>query len=145
MILCCYCEKPAELVTGETLYPFRPELHELLFWRCAPCLAWVGVHRGTETPLGHLANAPLRSMRNRAHQVFDPLWRIKMELTGISKSQARGRAYTWLAEQMVMPTEDCHIALFGEAECWRTIEICAPYTRRLRLMQQTLMQRKEAA
>ena len=125
------------MVHGGVIYPHRGDLHDLLFWYCAPCLAWVGVHKGTEKALGELANATLRSVRNKAHREFDPLWKRKMDRHGLSRRKARGCGYQWLAEQLGIAAENCHIALFEEEMCWRTIEICAPYANLVRQLERT--------
>lgn len=36
-VICDYCDKPAELVTGAEVYPHRPDLHHKKFWLCKPC------------------------------------------------------------------------------------------------------------
>jgi len=67
---CNYCAEPAERATSADIYPTRPELSDLVFWRCVGCSAHVGCHRpGThrfengkrimnvvDEPLGRLAN-----------------------------------------------------------------------------------------
>ncbi|AGK57524.1 hypothetical protein HYPDE_29243 [Hyphomicrobium denitrificans 1NES1] len=50
--ICAHCGADATLVTGETVYPKRPDLHEKPFYYRAPCQAWVGCHPGTTKPLG---------------------------------------------------------------------------------------------
>lgn len=75
-VICSYCNKPAELVTGKEIYPHRPDLYPKKFWRCRPCTAYVGCHKpnagygdGTR-PLGRLANAELRAAKSAAHAAF---------------------------------------------------------------------------
>jgi len=58
---CDYCQQQAKLVTGDIIYPHRPDLYSKKIWHCEPCRAWVGTHKGTVKPLGRLANAELRS------------------------------------------------------------------------------------
>jgi hypothetical protein len=65
------------------------------------------------TPLGDLANAPLREARMAAHAAFDPLWK-----TG---QKRRGSAYAWLAEQLGIDRRDTHIGMFDEATCARVV------------------------
>ena len=119
--ICRYCGGTAELVTGETLYPHRPDLFKLLFWRCAPCDAHVGCHRpnigygnGTR-PLGDLANKELRLLRGFAHAAFDPLWEEGL--------MDRKGAYAWLAARLEISVADTHIGSFDEKLCRRTIEL----------------------
>lgn len=124
--LCDYCGRPAKLVTKTYVgYPVRR------LWMCAACDAWVGCFPRSDVPLGTLANAELRGLRQEAHRVFDALWKEKAARTGMPERQARTLAYAWLAEQCAMPPEACHMARMREPEVRRVIEICTPYAQRL--------------
>lgn len=114
---CIYCGSQTELVTGESLYPRSPRLHDKYFHACMPCGAWVGCHPGTRVALGQVANAELRQARSRAHAAFDPIW--------MSGGINRTLAYAWLAEQLALPGKRCHIAQFDVAQCQRVVEVCA--------------------
>lgn len=120
---CPYCKQPAQLVTGSSIYPHRPDLWNLRFWKCEPCDAYVGCHKkgayfyvggakivsdGT-IPLGRLANAELRMAKSEAHAAFDPLWR--------DGGMTRSAAYKWLAHKMGLPAGECHIGEFDVAQC----------------------------
>lgn len=107
---CHYCRQPAQLVGGDQIYPHRPDLADLKFWRCVPCGAWVGVHKGTENPLGILAKAELRKLKSRVHAIFDPQWRS-------NPMMSRSKAYRWLAKKLGIPKEECHVGMFNEARC----------------------------
>jgi hypothetical protein len=114
-VICPYCEKPAKLVTGAQMYPYRPDLADLRFWDCRPCDAYVGCHKngsgygdGTR-PLGRLANAELRDAKQMAHRFFDQLWK--------SGGMKRGSAYAWLADELRIPKQDCHIGMFDVQRC----------------------------
>lgn len=100
-------------------------------WECAPCQAWVGVHSNSKdhVPLGTLANARLRQCRKMAHAAFDPMWEAKMRREGVTKGAARKAGYQWLAGQLEIDVDDCHIALFDEALCLRVVEACRPWTK----------------
>jgi hypothetical protein len=100
-----------------------------MIYLCRPCKAWVGVHKGTDKPLGRLANKELREWKIKAHAAFDPLWKAKMS-QGHSKKSARNSGYAWLAEQMGIPREACHVGMFDVEQCKRVVEICSPYLRR---------------
>lgn len=115
-VLCPYCDMLACLVSGEDIYPHRPELAAKLFWQCKPCRAYVGCHPKTETPLGRLANAELRKAKMAAHDAFDPKWK-----SGVMKRKA---AYFWLSKQMHMAFADCHIGMFDVEQCKQVVEIC---------------------
>ena len=121
---CPYCGALATLVTGAQLYARRPDLAERRFWECAGCQAWVGCHtpQGDDDPecprpLGTLADASLRRWRNSAHALFDPIWQ--------SGQMTRSKAYEWLAREMGLPKQRCHIGGFDEAQCKRVVEVCA--------------------
>ena len=125
-VTCPYCGNAAALVTGEAIYPHRPDLHNLRFWQCAPCGAYVGCHKpnkkmgfdGTQ-PLGRLANAELRKAKWDAHAAFDPLWKAgRMD---------RRQAYGWLAKALGIAVEDCHIGEFDVATCKRVVSISRSY------------------
>jgi len=115
--ICPYCQNEALRVTGDKLYPRRADLHTKTFYACPPCHAYVGCHPGTDRPLGALANQSLRRWRNRAHFAFDPLWK------GTGAPLSRTEAYRWLAGELGIKGEDCHIGLFDEDACRRTVEI----------------------
>jgi hypothetical protein len=54
--------------------------------------------------------------RSRAHDAFDPLWR-----TG---KMSRNAAYRWLANELGLSREECHISLFDKDMCQRVINVC---------------------
>lgn len=94
-------------------------------YRCVACDARVGCHKGTQVPLGTLANAELRVARGAAHEMFDALWQLKMEKERVSKSSARAAAYRWLAKHFNQ--KQVHIGSMDLAQCARVVEICRPY------------------
>jgi len=127
--ICPYCQKAADLVGGDVLYPQRPDLAALKFWRCEPCMAHVGCHKagawmvvagkkiisdGT-LPMGRLANAELRSAKQAAHAAFDPIWK--------SGFLSRRAAYTWLADVLGIPFDQCHIGEFDLQRCRQVVGI----------------------
>jgi hypothetical protein len=95
---------------------------------CRPCKAWVGCHPGTKVPLGSLANVTLRHLRISVKSLFDPLW-VNAETMYESgppaalRRAARDRAYSWLAEQLGIPMEECYVGLFTEPMCERAIQV----------------------
>lgn len=109
-VLCSYCDQPAERCTGADIYPSRPDLAHLRFWRCQPCGAHVGCHKDSDAiPLGTLANAVTRALRQRCHAAFDPIWK--------GRTLRRNEAYRRLADLLRIPVGQCHISQFGEKEC----------------------------
>jgi hypothetical protein len=131
-VICPYCKQPARQVSGIVVYPHRPDLEPKKFYFCAPCDAAVGCHPDGRA-LGRLANQELRQMKRLAHGVFDPLWDTMQAQrlaypgenakNGRLRQLMRKRAYEWLAAQMGLKFDDCHIAMFDEAQCTRAIEI----------------------
>lgn len=115
-MVCAYCGEWGELVTGQDIYPHRPDLYEKKFYRCAPCNAYVGCHPGTAEPLGRMANAELRQAKSAAHAAFDPLWK--------SRKMRRNKAYAWLAERLGVSRENCHIGMFDVDQCRRVVREC---------------------
>lgn len=132
-VRCQYCGQPAVLRHGDEVYPLRSDLHHRMFWVCKPCKAWVGTHKGTDEPLGVLANAELRAWKQKAHSTFDPLWQEKLRRRQIEqgmtykKAFARGSGYKWLAEQLGINRQDCHIGMFTVEQCKRVVELCEQY------------------
>lgn len=134
-VVCDYCRAPATfLASSAPLYrgkDYGPA------WACMGCQAWVGCHPGTERPLGRLADKELREWKRKAHAAFDPLWERKLATRraergpAYPKAAARGSGYKWLAEQLRITREQCHIGMFDVETCKRVVELCAPYTRRL--------------
>ncbi|MGE8446733.1 MAG: zinc-finger-containing protein [Comamonas sp.] len=116
-VICDYCQRPAALVSGTDVYPHRPDLNTLKFWKCAGCKAWVGCHKNSadHAPLGRLADAKLRAAKSAAHAAFDPLWK--------SGEFSRSGAYSWLAARLGIAGDKCHIGMFDLATCSRVVNV----------------------
>ena len=114
-VKCQYCKQEAKKVDGLYLYPHIEELANNTYYVCEPCKAWVGCHKGTDTPMGTLANMSLRRRRNAAHKAFDRLYK-----EGFMK---RTECYTWLAFTLNIPTKFCHIGLFNEEQCLNVTQV----------------------
>ena len=113
-VFCDYCGRRAEYVDSKVVYGRSYGM----IYLCRNCMAYVGVHKGTDKPLGRLANAELRHWKIQAHDAFDPLWKY-----GPFKGR-RNEAYAWLASQMGLPVEKTHIGMFDVQQCKRVIQIC---------------------
>ena len=72
-------------------------------------------HPGTDIPLGKIADRETRIARIKAHEAFDKMW-LKM-------CWSRSYAYEWLAKQMGLTQEECHIAMLTKDQCDRVIEL----------------------
>lgn len=115
---CPYCGNDAKLVKGSQIYKNpKPEIARKNFWQCKPCNAYVGCHiKGDgKVPFGTLANDKLRVLRGITHRTFDGLW--------IDKRRARKMAYLWLAQEMGITPDKCHIGKFDERQCREAIRI----------------------
>lgn len=78
-LYCCACEKDvdARLTNGREIYPHRPDLYSLPFWRCKVCRNFVGCHHKTKNPtepLGCIPTPELKKERQRLHSLIDPMW-----------------------------------------------------------------------
>lgn len=125
---CPYCGHRAELVSSTEVYGQKGNYGKL--WLCRPCKAWVGCHKGTEKPLGRLANAELRRAKMAAHAAFDPLWKDHPDPPW-GKPGDRRAAYTWLADRLSILPRNCHIGMMGVEMCEYVVIVCEPYTSRL--------------
>lgn len=111
-VFCPYCGRQAEFVDSKVVYGRSYGM----IYLCRPCDAYVGVHKGTDKPLGRLADKELRNWKMAAHDAFDHLWK--------SRKMKRNQAYKWLAERMGLSVEETHIGMFDIAQCKKVIEIC---------------------
>ena len=105
---CPYCNARAVLVLSKIVY--GKDYGKM--WICSNypnCDTYVGCHKGTDTPLGNMANASLRKLRIATHLRFDNLWK-----TGRMK---RGKAYSWLSKVMDLSIQNTHIGNFSERQC----------------------------
>ena len=89
-----------------------------MIYLCPCCHAYVGVHKGTNIPLGRLADTELRGWKAAAHAVFDPLWKRGGPFDG-----HRDFAYQWLSARMGLPEGKTHIGMFDVQECKKAIDI----------------------
>lgn len=71
---CCECGKEVEceIVSGETIYPHRPDLYNLKFVRHSECGNYTGYYQG-EYPT--LPNKHIRQCRLMAHRMLNSIWK----------------------------------------------------------------------
>ena len=115
-VICDYCGRNASFIDSAVVYGKSYGM----IWYCAKCRAWVGVHKGTDKPLGRLADNDLRKQRKIAHAVFDRIWRN-------NRRMKRSDAYKWLSQRMGLPIEETHIGMFNPEQCRQATEICRKY------------------
>ncbi len=59
---CRYCKRDIRLYHfGDAEYPYQKNYGPI--WKCVPCDAYVGCHKGTERPLGLVADAATRAAK----------------------------------------------------------------------------------
>lgn len=120
MITCPYCGKDAPWFhTSTHVYgrDFGPIYH------CIPCDARVSCHKDRPgKPMGTLANAELRELRQKAHAAFDPIW--------LGKLMKRRAAYRWLAR--ALGENEVHIGESDESRCRAIIALASQKHEELR-------------
>jgi hypothetical protein len=80
VIYCTGCQNDvtARLTDGKEVYPHRPDLGDLPFWKCDACGNFVGCHHKTANrtkPLGCIPTPELKAARQHIHKILDPLWK----------------------------------------------------------------------
>ncbi|MEM1150257.1 MAG: zinc-finger-containing protein [Pseudomonadota bacterium] len=94
----CQADVTPRLTDGREIYPHRPDLGSLPFWRCDTCGNFVGCHHKTKDrtrPLGCIPTPEIKSFRQRVHRLIDPLWK--------SKRMRRGTVYAKMADGLGVP------------------------------------------
>ena len=112
---CLECGGVGKLVTGKAIYPHRPDLYAKRFYLCA-CGAYCGCHPGSIVPLGHPCGPETRAARQAAHAAFDPLWKK-------GGPMSRLEAYKWLAQELGIDREICHIGMMAAERARRVVAI----------------------
>ena len=100
-VYCCGCVRDvqARLTDGREIYPHRPDLADLPFWRCDTCRNYVGCHHKTADrtrPMGSIPTKEVSARRKRIHALFDPAWKngeIGRRELYAAISKAIGREY----------------------------------------------------
>lgn len=83
-------------------------------WICSDCRSFVGTHPNTRNPMGRMADAHTRKLRAKAHEAFDPIWRVSRLLT-------REQAYDWIARQLGIPSQECHFSWMNADQLQKAI------------------------
>ena len=119
MSRCPYCGAKILLKDATYIYHKKKAKEWGKVWVCAnypSCNSYVCCHKGTDLPLGRLANERLRCLKSEAHLQFDVLWK--------SGLMNRREAYKWLSDMLKIELEDCHIGLFDIKMCQKVIHLC---------------------
>ena len=113
----CGAKVNARLTDGGEIYPHRPDLAELPFWKCDSCNNYVGCHHKTNNPtepLGVIATKELKNARQHIHRILDPLWK-----DGVLQ---RKQIYAYLTEKLGWEYHTAKIRTIEEArEVYRLV------------------------
>lgn len=104
---CWKCGGDVELVDNVVLYGSRHGAG--LAYRCTKCGMHTGVHKGTHTAVGVLADAEMRALRMQCHSFFDEFW-----IGAKDPMRRRRMMYERLAKDMGLRREDCHFGYFDK-------------------------------
>ncbi|OWK34653.1 hypothetical protein FRUB_10624 [Fimbriiglobus ruber] len=77
------------------MYPHRPDLFGLPYWKCDTCGNYVGCHHKTKDrtrPLGNIPTKELKNARQHIHRILDPIWQ--------NGKMPRGKVYAVIASQL---------------------------------------------
>ena len=113
--ICRYCGSPVVYTSNAEIY--GREYGDGKCYLCRNCRSFVGVHPGTDIPLGTLANEELRRYRKAAHFWFDKIWKKTTRI------MTRDKAYKWLSKEIGLPKEQTHIGMFEKEQCEKVMEI----------------------
>ena len=122
-----YCGGKTEYIDSSYVYGKNYGM----IYICKPCDAYVGVHKETDKALGRLANKELREAKKQAHYYFDQIAKTslinKIWNKWIPNISNRNKAYKWLAIQLNMDEEFCHIGMMDIEQCNKVVEVCKPF------------------
>lgn len=107
---CPYCGSTTVLRSAKYVHGVNAlDEHLYVCKRYPECNAYVGVHKGTLTPMGSLANGDLRHKRIQAHRVLSLLWETDI----MSKKQA----YRWMQDKFGLTEKQAHIGNYSDYRC----------------------------
>ena len=70
-----------------------------------------------------MTDAATLGARGNAHRALDRLWRRGPMPPGLARDHLRSLAYLWLADQLGLTRDECHISRFDIPMCRRVIEL----------------------
>lgn len=110
--ICPYCGQNSQFVNSSVVY--GGEGYGMIYY-CAPCMAYIGVSKGTDKALGRLANKELRMLKIEAQHHFYKLWREGF--------MTEMEAYQWLSETLGLPADYANFDMFSEVTCKKVSEM----------------------
>lgn len=103
--VCRYCNSKVVLKTHKEIYG-RDYSNWPYMYGCTRCDSHVGLHPGTDIPLGQLADKALRKRREE----------VKARFNQLKGNMSTSDAYAVLAKEMKIPVEQCHFGWFDHKE-----------------------------
>lgn len=129
---CCqYCGGELHRTTGEETYPYRPDRKEVEYWICRPCKAWIENSPKRDVPIGLVADARLRALREDVRIRTRILIGKKMQ-KGVSEKDAKRACLAWLAKQIDLEEELLIIPATTFEQCRAADEILKKYVKDIR-------------
>lgn len=113
--VCPFCGSDVELVKNSVIYG-REYGDWPWVYKCVSCDSHVGLHPFTGIPLGTLADKETRLARQAAKAAFNPIWK--------SGEMSRTDAYNWLAKQLGVLVNHCHVGWFDVDMCKKVVQVC---------------------
>lgn len=117
--ICPYCYAGTKIITETEVYGKIYRGRKIIACNNFPvCDSYVGTH-DDETPLGRLADKPLRALKGTAHHYFDKIWK--------EQYVERTELYEELSEHLDIPGQYTHIGMFSEKTCIKVTEWAKAY------------------
>jgi hypothetical protein len=117
--VCDACSSPSIIYTTEADVKGTNKRKWPYIWYCRNCKASVGCHPNTNLPLGYMASPYISHLRATLHAIIDPLWQ--------SKLGTRKEIYSWIAKELCLSDEFCHIAQLSLTQLKIAIEFSTKY------------------
>ena len=121
-IYCCECKQvvQARFTDWKEVYPHLRELPYKHFYICDKCKNFVGVHKGTNIPLGTIPTKEIKEFRKKIHSIIDPIF-----LKSKNKNYTRKKIYHFLSEKI---NKEYHTATLSSIEdCENVIKYLNDY------------------
>lgn len=108
-IVCNLCGGHVILTSNSIIYGREYGSGQCYF--CTSCKAYVGTHEPRpDEAFGILANAEMRNMKMKCHEIFDRFW--KCGKNGKRRHYLRQSTYKRLASDMNISVSECHFGYF---------------------------------
>lgn len=113
--MCEHCGGDVEVAKNSVIYGVCYGDYPWVYI-CQDCRSYVGIHKGTDIPLGTLATPEMRQARKECKPYFFEM----MEALNLNRSQA----YKILAERLNIKPSECHFGMFDVDMCNKAKSVC---------------------